>query len=48
MINSVELKLLIVERLKPLNPDKIILFDSYAYGTPMEESDIVLCLLKLF
>lgn len=34
MINIEEL-----ERLKPLNPDKIILFGSYAYGTT-EDSDI--------
>jgi len=27
MIDIVELKLIIVERLKPPNPDKIILFD---------------------
>lgn len=30
----------IVERLRPLNPHKIIRFGSYAYGTPDEESDI--------
>ncbi len=30
----------IIERLKPLNPDKIILFGSYAYGKPNEDSDI--------
>jgi len=30
----------IVERLKPLKPEKIILFGSYAYGNPSEESDI--------
>ena len=36
----------IIERLKPLNPDKIILFGSYAYGTPNEDSDIDLFLLK--
>ena len=46
MINIEELKPLIVERLKPLNPDKIILFGSYAYGTPTEDSDIDLFLLK--
>jgi len=40
MIDIEELKSLIVERLQPLNPDKIILFGSYAYGTPNEESDI--------
>jgi predicted nucleotidyltransferase len=30
----------IIERLKPLDPDKVILFGSYAYGTPTEDSDI--------
>ncbi|MEA3353781.1 MAG: nucleotidyltransferase domain-containing protein [Campylobacterota bacterium] len=46
MINIEELKPQIIERLKPLNPDKIILFGSYAYGTPNEDSDIDLFLLK--
>jgi len=46
MINIEELKLEIVERLKPLNPDKIILFGSYAYGTPNEDSDIDLFIEK--
>ncbi len=46
MININELKPLIIERLKPLNPDKIILFGSYAYGTTNEDSDIDLFLLK--
>ena len=46
MIDIEELKPLIVEKLKPLNPDKIILFGSYAYGTPNEDSDIDLFLLK--
>ena len=41
-----ELKTEIVERLKPLDPDKIILFGSYAYGEPNEESDIDLFILK--
>ena len=36
----------IIERLKPLDPDKIILFGSYAYGTPNDDSDIDLFLLK--
>jgi predicted nucleotidyltransferase len=46
MINIEEIKPLIVERLKPLNPDKIILFGSYAYGTQTEDSDIDLFLIK--
>lgn len=40
MLNIEELKPLIVEKLKPLQPEKIILFGSYAYGTPTEDSDI--------
>lgn len=46
MIDIEVLKHEIVERLKPLDPDKIILFGSYAYGTPTEESDIDLFLVK--
>ncbi|MEA3352467.1 MAG: nucleotidyltransferase domain-containing protein [Campylobacterota bacterium] len=46
MISIEELKPQIIERLKPLNPDKIILFGSYAYGTPTEDSDIDLFLIK--
>ncbi len=30
----------IITRLKPLNPEKIILFGSYAWGTPGQYSDI--------
>lgn len=40
MVDIEALKHEIVERLKPLDPDKIILFGSYAYGTPNEDSDI--------
>jgi len=36
----------VVERLKPLNPDKIILFGSYAYGIPNRDSDIDLFIIK--
>ena len=46
MIDIEELKPLIIERLKPLNPDKIILFGSYAYGTPDENSDIDICVVE--
>lgn len=46
MIDIEQLKPEIIERLKPLRPDKIILFGSYAYGTPTEESDIDLFLIK--
>ena len=40
MINIEEIKLEIVQHLKPLNLDKIILFGSYAYGEPHQDSDI--------
>ena len=40
MFDIEKVKLEIVERLKPLNPSKIILFGSYAYGKPHEDSDI--------
>ena len=46
MLNIEELKPLIVERLKSLQPSKIILFGSFAYGTPTDDSDIDLFLLK--
>ena len=36
----------IVQRLKKLNPEKVILFGSYAYGAPDEESDIDVCIIK--
>jgi len=37
MVDIETIKSEIVERLKPLNPNKIILFGSYAYGTPKFE-----------
>ncbi len=35
-----ELKQAILERLRPLDPERVILFGSYAYGNPTEDSDI--------
>ena len=46
MVDIEKLKPEIIDRLKPLKPDKIILFGSYAYGTQNEDSDIDLFLLK--
>jgi predicted nucleotidyltransferase len=46
MLDIEELKPKIIEKLKILNPDKIILFGSHAYGVPTEESDIDLFLIK--
>ncbi len=40
MMDIEQLKKEIVTRLQPLNPYKIILFGSYAYGNPTEDSDI--------
>jgi len=46
MVDIEKLKSEIIKRLISLEPDKIILFGSYAYGIPTEESDIDLFLLK--
>lgn len=46
MINIEKIQAEIIERLKPLHPEKIILFGSYAYGNPTEDSDIDLFLVK--
>ena len=46
MLDIEDIKDEIIERLKPLKPNKIILFGSYAYGTPHKESDIDIFLLK--
>ena len=46
MLDIENIKLEIVKRLKPLKPDKVILFGSYAYGNPTEDSDIDLFLIK--
>ena len=35
-----KIKIEIIKKLEPLNLNKIILFGSYAYGTPHEDSDI--------
>jgi len=36
----------LVERIKQFDPEKIILFGSYAYGSPTDESDIDLFVVK--
>jgi len=46
MIDINKIKLQIVNSLKPLNLDKIILFGSYAYGTPNEDSDLDICIVE--
>ena len=46
MVDIQTLQSEIVERLIPLQPDKIILFGSYANGTPTDDSDIDLFIVK--
>lgn len=46
MVDIQKIEKEIVERLKPLDPEKIILFGSYACGNPTEDSDIDLFLVK--
>jgi len=41
-----EIKNEIVKALAPLNPEKIILFGSFAYGTPNENSDLDICVIQ--
>ena len=36
----------IVEALISLDPEKIILFGSYAYGQPTEDSDLDICVIE--
>jgi len=43
---SQEMKDEIVECLKPLNPLKIIIFGSYAYGEPNKNSDMDICVVE--
>lgn len=38
--NGNDLKKQLIEKLKPLNPERVILFGSYAYGQPNLDSDI--------
>lgn len=40
MIDLEALKREIIERLRPLDPERVILFGSYAGGNPTEDSDI--------
>ena len=46
MIDIENIKQEIVERLIPLNPEKIIIFGSYAYGNPTEDSDLDICVVE--
>ena len=45
MVDVDKIKKEIVEKLRPLNLDKIILFGSYAYGEPNSNSDLDICIV---
>ena len=44
--NIEKLKEEIIKSLKPLNPYRVILFGSYAYGKPTQDSDVDICILE--
>ena len=46
MILTDDIKKQIVTKLKPLNPLKIIIFGSYAYGNPTKDSDLDICVVE--
>lgn len=46
MIDIEEVKSQIIKALMPQNPEKIILFGSYAYGNPTEDSDLDICIVE--
>jgi len=46
MIDINKIKKEIVRKLKPLKAEKIILFGSYAYGNPTEDSDLDICVVE--
>jgi len=45
-LNQAVLRKKIVENLIPFNPERIILFGSWAYGIPTDSSDIDICVVK--
>ena len=46
MIDIEKVKIDIVQSLKPFNLNKIILFGSFAYGTPNDDSDLDICIIE--
>jgi len=46
MIDIESIKPTIIKQLKPFNPLKIILFGSYAYGKPNEDSDLDILVIE--
>ncbi len=46
MVELEKIKPIIVEKLKPLNPVKIIIFGSYGKGSATRESDLDICVVR--
>ncbi len=46
MVDIEKIKEEIATKLQQLNPNRIILFGSYAYGTPNEDSDLDICIIE--
>ena len=46
MLNIEMTKKDIIQHLNGINATKVILFGSYAYGTPNEDSDLDICIIK--
>jgi uncharacterized protein len=46
MVTRAQIDELVARLVAGYDPDKVILFGSYAYGTPNEHSDIDLCIVK--
>ena len=46
MINNQDINKIVSKIVTNINPDKIILFGSYAYGSPNEDSDLDLLVIK--
>ena len=46
MLNIERIKQEIVNNLYTINAKRVILFGSYAYGTPNEDSDLDICIVK--
>ena len=45
-MNIEEIKKSVVDALMPIEPEKIILFGSYAYGNPDQNSDLDICVVE--
>jgi uncharacterized protein len=45
-MNIEEIKKSVVDALMPMEPEKIILFGSYAYGSPDQNSDLDICVVE--